>query len=164
MGQSILGLSLGCARCHDHKYDPVSMADYYALYGILASSQFSFPGGEELQRPRNLVPLAVPEELARRETQRKEELARLDKELTRVLAENQDTAPLRKKRQQLADQPVCDMAYGVTEGKPGNARIQKRGEPDKLGPEAPGVSSRSSAAIRWPNRKPAAAAGSWPSG
>jgi hypothetical protein len=31
LGQSVLGLSLGCARCHDHKYDPVSMSDYYGL-------------------------------------------------------------------------------------------------------------------------------------
>src|SRR5262249_49298 len=35
VGRSLLGLSLGCARCHDHKYDPVNMTDYYALYGIL---------------------------------------------------------------------------------------------------------------------------------
>ncbi|MCA9061429.1 MAG: DUF1553 domain-containing protein, partial [Planctomycetaceae bacterium] len=32
------GLTVGCARCHDHKYDPVSMADYYGLYGVFASS------------------------------------------------------------------------------------------------------------------------------
>lgn len=33
------GLTVTCARCHDHKYDPVSMKDYYALHGIFASSQ-----------------------------------------------------------------------------------------------------------------------------
>lgn len=33
------GLTIGCARCHDHKFDPVSMADYYALYGVMQSSQ-----------------------------------------------------------------------------------------------------------------------------
>lgn len=33
------GLTMGCARCHDHKFDPVSMADYYALYGVMQSSQ-----------------------------------------------------------------------------------------------------------------------------
>ncbi|MCA9106600.1 MAG: PSD1 domain-containing protein [Planctomycetales bacterium] len=37
--RGFLGLTVTCARCHDHKYDPVSMVDYYALYGIFASSE-----------------------------------------------------------------------------------------------------------------------------
>ncbi|QEH34431.1 Planctomycete cytochrome C [Aquisphaera giovannonii] len=36
IGSSMLGLSLQCARCHDHKFEPVSQRDYYALYAILA--------------------------------------------------------------------------------------------------------------------------------
>jgi hypothetical protein len=38
IGRGILGLTLSCARCHDHKFDAVPTADYYSLYGILASS------------------------------------------------------------------------------------------------------------------------------
>jgi hypothetical protein len=57
LGQSMLGLSLGCARCHHHKFDPVSMSDYYALYGIFASTRYAFPGSEEKHRPRDFVPL-----------------------------------------------------------------------------------------------------------
>ena len=38
-GRSILGLSLGCARCHDHKFDPISTRDYYALAGIFQSTR-----------------------------------------------------------------------------------------------------------------------------
>lgn len=34
----LLGLSVTCARCHDHKFDPISSEDYYALYGIFANS------------------------------------------------------------------------------------------------------------------------------
>ncbi|MBL9126866.1 MAG: DUF1549 domain-containing protein, partial [Verrucomicrobiales bacterium] len=34
-----MALTVGCARCHDHKYDPVPMADYYSLYGVFASSE-----------------------------------------------------------------------------------------------------------------------------
>jgi len=33
-----MGLTVACARCHDHKYDPVSMRDYYSLYGVFNSS------------------------------------------------------------------------------------------------------------------------------
>ena len=57
LGQSVLGLSLGCARCHDHKFDAVTMRDYYGLYGIFDSSRYAFPGSEQKQKVRSLVPL-----------------------------------------------------------------------------------------------------------
>ena len=62
LGKSVLGLSIGCARCHDHKFDPIPLADYYALYGIFASSRYAFPGSEERHRPENFLPLAPPAE------------------------------------------------------------------------------------------------------
>jgi hypothetical protein len=37
-GRTFLGLTLGCARCHDHKFDPIPAADYYALAGIFRST------------------------------------------------------------------------------------------------------------------------------
>jgi len=39
VGRAVLGQTLGCARCHDHKFDPVPTADYYALAGIFTSTQ-----------------------------------------------------------------------------------------------------------------------------
>ncbi len=39
MGRAILGLTFGCCRCHDHKFDPLSTSDYYALAGIFKSTR-----------------------------------------------------------------------------------------------------------------------------
>jgi len=39
-GKAVLGLTLACARCHDHKFDPVSTKDYYSLFGVLTSSRY----------------------------------------------------------------------------------------------------------------------------
>ena len=40
MGTSMLGLTIGCARCHDHKYDPVPISDYYRLVSCFAETGF----------------------------------------------------------------------------------------------------------------------------
>jgi len=39
MGKAFLGQTIGCARCHDHKFDPIPTRDYYAMAGILKSSK-----------------------------------------------------------------------------------------------------------------------------
>ncbi len=39
VGQAFMGLTLGCARCHDHKFDPIPTADYYAMAGIFQSTE-----------------------------------------------------------------------------------------------------------------------------
>ncbi|MCA9123599.1 MAG: PSD1 domain-containing protein [Planctomycetaceae bacterium] len=41
LGRSLMGISLECARCHDHKFDPISQRDYYALVGFFQSSGYA---------------------------------------------------------------------------------------------------------------------------
>src|SRR5262249_49955596 len=58
VGKAFMGLTLGCARCHDHKFDPLAQHDYYALAGIFYSTrmltELGTKGGEitpERRRP-----------------------------------------------------------------------------------------------------------------
>ncbi len=44
VSRGLMGMTLACARCHDHKYDPVSQADYYSLFGVFLNTDE--PGGE----------------------------------------------------------------------------------------------------------------------
>jgi hypothetical protein len=52
--RGLLGLTVSCARCHDHKYDPIPSADYYSLYGVFAASET--PIELPLVAPRALGP------------------------------------------------------------------------------------------------------------
>ncbi|MBX7210959.1 MAG: DUF1549 and DUF1553 domain-containing protein [Verrucomicrobiaceae bacterium] len=49
VSQTFLGLTVACARCHDHKFDPITMRDYYAMAGVFASVQMVNwrPDGQE---------------------------------------------------------------------------------------------------------------------
>jgi hypothetical protein len=53
IGRGVMGLSVGCARCHDHKFDPVPTRDYYALAGIFTSTEtmWGLAGNEKLTAP-----------------------------------------------------------------------------------------------------------------
>lgn len=44
VGRTFLGMTLGCARCHDHKFDPIPTREYYSLAGIFSSTQSLVPG------------------------------------------------------------------------------------------------------------------------
>lgn len=81
LGKSFLGLTIACARCHDHKYDPISARDYYGLYGIFASSLYSFPGSEGNRPITDLVPLNNSKEIKERKKAWEEHKLKLEQEL-----------------------------------------------------------------------------------
>ena len=68
VGRAFLGLSIACARCHDHKFDPISAEDYYALAGIFFSTSL-VPGPVPGNTPLIRVPLLSNDELARVQAQ-----------------------------------------------------------------------------------------------
>jgi hypothetical protein len=58
IGSGVLGMSLSCARCHDHKFDPISTKDYYGLAGYFHSTQYPHAGTEHHRQRQNFVDLA----------------------------------------------------------------------------------------------------------
>ncbi|MDX2035830.1 MAG: PSD1 and planctomycete cytochrome C domain-containing protein [Isosphaeraceae bacterium] len=77
VSRAFLGLTIGCARCHDHKFDPIPQADYYGLAGIFFSTHIlPDPGPKTNGSPMLRTPLAAPAaiEAARKQRERIERL------------------------------------------------------------------------------------------
>jgi len=66
-GAAFLGLTLGCARCHDHKYDPLTQRDYFGMQAIFAASDRPYPNGIRDNRIKGLnailADVPIPKEL-----------------------------------------------------------------------------------------------------
>ncbi|WP_254513023.1 DUF1549 and DUF1553 domain-containing protein [Anatilimnocola floriformis] len=130
--RAILGLSVSCARCHDHKYDPIKMRDYYALAGVFQSLDLRpgvahqrESGGEGYLHPSNL--LALPSS---------------DAEVARVLSvslpagihsmsDYQDE--WRTGLRDIRFTTASNVAMGVTAAEPRDCAIRVRGEPQDIG-------------------------------
>jgi mono/diheme cytochrome c family protein len=84
LGRTVLGLTINCARCHDHKFDPITNEDYYALYGFFQSTRYPWPGIEDDKVPGDFVPLVGPEEVAKAQNERQEKISTLDAEKKRL--------------------------------------------------------------------------------
>lgn len=139
LGRTFLGLGLSCARCHDHKFDPVSSEDYYALYGFFQSTRYPWPGTELAKKPYDLVPLGSANEISTFNKERQKQLADLDSRIKSEKNKNKQNA-LRKERDRVANSPLpFELAYAVSEGKRwvGSAKLQKQGDPTKPGKEVP---------------------------
>jgi len=152
VGRTFLGLTLACARCHDHKSDPVTAADYYALAGVFASVKLE-------ERP------IVPEDIWAPVAKARAAVAALEKQVAEVKkAKPADlaaqTAALEEKIRRIQQQTPhyhLPMANAVTEAalyvvandkgvgtkmdyKMGAARdleLQRRGNPNDVGEVVP---------------------------
>ncbi|HTU26832.1 MAG TPA: PSD1 and planctomycete cytochrome C domain-containing protein, partial [Pirellulales bacterium] len=159
-GQAFLGLTLACARCHDHKFDPISTADYYALAGIFKSTK-SMQSLKTIAKYNERI-LATEEEIKQKAAiderikTKQQELDALvnaaKQELSKVTDAATDSSPpqdpeqkypeetrnrlsrLRDEIKQLAAQaPELPTAMGVQEGTAADARIHVRGSHLTLG-------------------------------
>lgn len=83
IGKAILGLTVSCARCHDHKFDPIPTADYYGLVGIFRSTETLYGGST--RRPKTVTDkLKVYLPLGEDADERAKKMAKVDKEMAAV--------------------------------------------------------------------------------
>ena len=158
LGKAFLGLSVSCARCHDHKFDPISQQDYYRLYGILDSTAFPYAGSERRHGQWGLTP-RDPEEWAKWSEPIQAEWDKVDQELRELVAQtdayfrdvaaskdktnaernNTDYTRVRdlfnKDRTALLAKlpPPPTAAFAIWEGEPRDGYVHLRGEPDQRG-------------------------------
>lgn len=152
LGQAFLGLTIACARCHDHKFDPISTADYYALAGIFKSTK-SMQSFATIAKYNEKV-LATDEEIQRKEkldkakAEKQVELDKLLKESTQKFPDAKEEAypdevrkqlaALRQEIAALADQaPELPTAMAVQDATPESLRIHVRGSHLILGQKVP---------------------------
>jgi mono/diheme cytochrome c family protein len=164
LGRTFLGVTASCARCHDHKFDPLTNEDYYALYGIFDSTRYPFPGIELQHFQSDLVYTAPREQVEKAQTERRAKMAELDastkpleerKKHLEALSKGADDEVVRikqyaddvgreidtikKERTRVQQTPLpFEALYAVTDAPlTGNARIQIKGDPGRLGREVP---------------------------
>ncbi|MBL9152699.1 MAG: DUF1553 domain-containing protein [Verrucomicrobiales bacterium] len=131
--RGFLALSIACARCHDHSYDPVTQIDYYALAGIFHSS-WTYPGQAHVS-DHTAAGYLDPEMLVSLPTD-------LDSPLKRVSSIPSGVHTMGDLRQFGGKAPppydlVADWAMGMREGKPADCELRVKGIAYDLGDAPP---------------------------
>jgi cytochrome c553 len=146
VGRAFLGLTFKCARCHDHKFDPVTQEDYYALYGIFASTQFPWAGGEEFHSKQigrmHFPPLLPDDDVAPR---LREHQAAVEELQAQIQQAETDGAKDRVKELKRSLRDVLrsggpagvPCAYAVRDAAPTDVPLQRKGDPAQPGPVIP---------------------------
>lgn len=135
VSRTMLGLTIGCARCHDHKFDPITAKDYYSLAGIFYSTQSMADRAfvsKWMERP--LPSRSISDHQA--EHQRKIDQARA--ELAGMnLPENDETAKAKKAEIEKLEKemPQFVNVMATTEGEIHDLPVHLRGNHLKPGPE-----------------------------
>jgi len=153
LGKTFLGLTIGCARCHDHKFDPIPTADYYALYGIFNSSVYPHAGAEHSPYRHSFVYRMGQDKADEMLKPFRDKLAPLNKKerdqynlyqsfqsevvekgLTRRAVWT-ELEKIRAQRTAMAETfPNPDIAYAIVDGPTADAQIQNQGDPKDTGP------------------------------
>ncbi len=139
--RGMLGLTVACARCHDHKYDPIPTKDYYGLYGIFTSSTEpkDLPLVGEPAQTKEFV--EFEKKVADLEKAVKEYQAKYKKELAEKNRKNRDELKALEKKVDgfKASSPAAPARAMVMVDKtnPGDARVLLRGSPGNPGSIAP---------------------------
>jgi hypothetical protein len=132
LGKTFLGLSVSCARCHDHKFDPIPQRDYYALYGVFNSIRYSFPGAEIYPHPADMVALVGGKE-GENFYRRQKELSEIDDAIERLKGERGAAARNKKMKEEEAVKAETP-ASASKEAKPPEAkRDNETGAEEKSG-------------------------------
>jgi mono/diheme cytochrome c family protein len=136
VGRAFLALTLGCSRCHDHKFDPLPTTDYYALAGIFKSTRSIDRYDLKVERAWTERALGSDEQEAdlqrlKQAVERADDLRRLtdDPEKAREFARERD-----RLRKEAASIPA---AVAVKEGEAADCAVHVRGEPQNLGERVP---------------------------
>ena len=128
-GRAFLGMTFGCARCHDHKFDPITTRDYYGLAGIFKSTKTLI--NYNVVAKWHEYDLSPPEE-----RQAHAKIEALGKKADDEKAEESARQAAREQREALIQStPAPTKVMGVTEDEVGHARVHLRGNYLTLGEE-----------------------------
>ncbi|MFO0926942.1 MAG: PSD1 and planctomycete cytochrome C domain-containing protein [Gemmataceae bacterium] len=125
VGRAFLGLTLGCARCHDHKFDPVPMEDYYGLAGVFLSTRTMESFKKVARWHEN--PIGTPEQL-RQKADHDARVTTMKARIGKLPAKGDDRKRLTAELAALEKAAVeIPTAMGVVDGKPTDAPLLRRG-------------------------------------